>query len=593
MILKALYDYYYRMMELNPMSLPMYGFQNATISFVIIIKKDGSFVRIEDCRDNNKKGREYVLPKGNHTNSTTPFLFWDNCLYAINYSKANKPLNEIERQDAGKVAKWEKSLKTAQEKHLAFVKRCKKVWKETHEPEFESVVKFYEKNQISSLKQDILWAEIEKNPIINISFRIEGNTRLVSENKSLVKFVEEDDEKQGTCLVTGNHTNIVRTSTRTPLVGCKSSASLVSFQTDSGYDSYGKSQCYNAPISIEADFAYSTAFLKLKAQGSRNKFLVGNRTFLFWASSNSEAAEQAEGGLFDLLGMTGQDDDDPNARVEQVRKVFKAIDSGSLRTTLDDRFYILGLAPNSARIAVIYWSETSLKDFAGMIIRHFNDMEIVQDNKGQQKFYRGLNDMLSGVTRHNNDGKWKDNITPNLPEAIVKSIFQGYPYPFTLFSSCIRRIQAESADKNSVYAVRAAIIKAYLNRLNDNNKKILTMLDKENTNPGYLCGRLFAILDKIQEDANHISSIRERYMNAASATPATVFATILNLSVHHAEKLNEGSKVFYEKLKQEIICKLPADAFPTHLDLQEQGRFFVGYYHQRQELFLKKDNQNE
>lgn len=116
------------------------------------------------------------------------------------------------------------------------------------------------------------------------------------------------------------------------------------------------------------------------------------------------------------------------------------------------------------------------------------------------------------------------------------------------------------------------------------------MLDKENQNEGYLCGRLFAVLDKIQEDVNGIHSIRERYMNSASATPAMVFATILNLSTHHLEKLNCGRQVFYEKLKQEIISKLDASGFPTHLDLQDQGRFFVGYYHQRQALFSGKEN---
>ena len=116
------------------------------------------------------------------------------------------------------------------------------------------------------------------------------------------------------------------------------------------------------------------------------------------------------------------------------------------------------------------------------------------------------------------------------------------------------------------------------------------MLDKENQNQGYLCGRLFAVLDKIQEDANNIHSIRERYMNSASATPATVFATILNLSTHHLKKLNEGKQVFYEKLKQEIISKLNANGFPSHLDLQDQGRFFVGYYHQRQKFFMSKEN---
>ena len=116
------------------------------------------------------------------------------------------------------------------------------------------------------------------------------------------------------------------------------------------------------------------------------------------------------------------------------------------------------------------------------------------------------------------------------------------------------------------------------------------MLDKNNTNQGYLCGRLFAVLDRIQEKANGINSIRERYLNAASSTPAAVFATILNLSSHHLEKLSsEGEKVFYEKIKQEIIDKISADGFPAHLDLQDQGRFFVGYYHQRQDFFTKND----
>ena len=116
------------------------------------------------------------------------------------------------------------------------------------------------------------------------------------------------------------------------------------------------------------------------------------------------------------------------------------------------------------------------------------------------------------------------------------------------------------------------------------------MLDKENQNQGYLCGRLFAVLDKIQEDANAIHSIRERYMNSASATPATVFATILNLSSHHLEKLPMGAQVNYEKLKQEIMSKMSADGFPAHLELQDQGRFFVGYYHQRQDLFTGKED---
>ena len=399
---------------------------------------------------------------------------------------------------------------------------------------------------------------------------------------------EEMNGEKDICLITGNRDITVDTTTATMIPGSQATAKLVAFQVNSGYDSYGKKKCGNAPISKKAEFAYTTALNAMLQKGSHNKFSVGNRTFVFWASSNSEAAEQTEGSLFDLLGYTEEEVDDPNAKIEQVRKVFKAIYSGSLKTSLEDRFYILGLAPNSARIAVVYWSECSLKEFAGKILCHFKDMEI-KDTRIDKKPYMGIKSMLAAVTLNG-----KSEATPNLPESIVKSIFQGTPYPFTLFSACIRRIRAESGSKDAIRIARMAIIKAYLNRINDNNKKIETMLDKSNTNQGYLCGRLFAVLDKIQVDANGGSSIRERYMNAASATPASVFATILNLSSHHMEKLsNQRKKIFFEKMKQEIMDKIPATGFPAHLDLQDQGRFFIGYYHQKQEFFTKKEEENK
>ena len=120
------------------------------------------------------------------------------------------------------------------------------------------------------------------------------------------------------------------------------------------------------------------------------------------------------------------------------------------------------------------------------------------------------------------------------------------------------------------------------------------MLDTSNTNQGYLCGRLFAILVKIQKDANNIETIAERYQSAASATPAAVFPTLLNLSTHHREKLSDGARIYYEKQIQEVVEKISADGFPAHLDLQDQGRFFIGYYHQRQNLFTSKsDNNNQ
>lgn len=439
------------------------------------------------------------------------------------------------------------------------------------------------------IKNDVLYEEMHKSKK-NISFLLQGESKIAAENEKVWNLIlnqSADDGISGICLVTGKKDSVARLHTTIKLT--KDTGPLVSFKTDRGYDSYGKEQGYNAQISGDAEFAYTTALNAMLQKGSHNKFSVGNRTFVFWASSNSEAAEQTEGSLFDLLGYTEEEVDDPNAKIEQVRKVFKAINSGSLKTSLEDRFYILGLAPNSARIAVVYWSECSLKEFAGKILCHFKDMEI-KDTRIDKKPYMGIKSILAAVTLN---GK-QSEATPNLPEAVVKSIFQGTPYPFTLFSACIRRIRAESGSKDAIRIARMAIIKAYLNRTNSNNKKIEIMLDKSNTNQGYLCGRLFAVLDKIQVDANGGSSIRERYMNAASATPASVFATILNLSSHHMEKLsNQGKKIFFEKMKQEIMDKIPATGFPAHLDLQDQGRFFIGYYHQKQEFFTKKEEENK
>ncbi len=571
MILQALTDYYNRRGD-----LPARGLEAKQIGFLLVISKEGKFLRFEDCRIDKDTARTFLVRKhvGRSSGVVANYLY-DNSAYVLGYSEKDNGKEQL-CLDAFKAKVAEIRSRFADNDDVRILSDF---YRQTRE------------EILATISADPLWEDIKKclsKKYSIFSFRIDGDTKIIAEKKELLKVEDSgfSDKERRICLVTGKRGIPVEIATATPIAGSQATAKLVAFQVNSGYDSYGKTKCGNAPISEDAEFAFSTALNAMLERDSHNKFSVGNRTFVFWASSNSEAAMEAEGGLFDLLGIDKNVNDDPNAKIEHVRKVFNAIYSGALPTSLDDKFYILALAPNAAREAVVYWSETSLKDFAGKILRHFADMSIIAHK--DTKPYMGVGSMVSAVTL---GGKQSD-ATPNLPEAIVKSIFQGYPYPFTLFSSCIRRIRAESSEKNSVYAVRAAIIKAYLNRINDNNKKIQTMLDKENTNPGYLCGRLFAVLDKIQEDANHINSIRERYMNAASATPASVFATILNLSVHHAEKLKEGSKTFYEKLKQEIIGKLPAEAFPAHLDMQDQGRFFVGYYHQRQDFFQKKEDEN-
>lgn len=574
MILKALYDYYNRCGN-----LPAPGMEEKEIGFVIVISKEGKFLRFEDCRTDKTIGRVYLVKKHvSRSSAAVANYLYDNSAYVLGYS---------DKDDSEKNQLY---FNTFVEKVQSILDRM------PDNSDIRTLMNFYAQGREAihlEVEQDPLWEDIKKNlskKYSVFSFRIEGDLRILAEKKELMQTNEgtKNDNSRGLCMVTGVQGELVDTTTATMIQGSQATAKLVAFQVNSGYDSYGKEKCGNAPISHEAEFAYTTALNTMLRRDSRNKFTVGNRTFVFWASSNDKAAEQAEESLFDLLGYSEEKKDNPNAKIEQVRKVFTAIYSGSLSTSLEDRFYILGLAPNSARIAVVYWSETPLRDFAGKILRHFDDMEII-DTRKDRKPYMGIKDILSAVTL----GGKQSEATPNLPESIIKSIFLGTPYPYTLLSACIRRIRAESGDGNAARITRIAIIKAFLNRQNVNDKRMEIMLDKRNTNQGYLCGRLFAVLDRIQEDANGISSIRERYMNAASSTPSSVFATILNLSSHHLENLsNEGKKVFYEKLKQEIIDKISSDGFPAHLDLQDQGRFFVGYYHQRQDFFNKKEENN-
>ena len=565
MILRALYDYYKR-----SDNLPAKGMEEKEIGFLLVLSPEGRFLRFEDCRLEKDRARIYLVKKhvGRSSAAVANYLY-DNSAYVLGYSDKTNGKEQL-------------YFDTFKEK----VETITKVFPDNKD--IYAIQAFYKNSRdsiIQTVSQDVLWEDIRKNlskKYSTFSFRIEGDLKIVAEKKEILQLEECDSSDAKFCLVSGKYGVPVDTTTATMIPGSQAIAKLVAFQVNSGYDSYGKTKCGNAPISEEAEFAYTTALNSMLQKGSRNKFMLGNRTFVFWASSKNEAAVEAANSLFELLGYSEEVKDDPNANIMKARKVFESIYSGLLKTELDDRFYILGLAPNSARIAVVYWSETTLKDFAGKILNHFNDMEI-HDTRKDKKPYMGIREIISSVTL---GGKMSD-ATPNLPEAVVKSIFQGLPYPQTLYSACVRRIRAEQ----KLTITRAAIIKAYLNRQSNNNKKIDIMLDKENNNQGYLCGRLFAVLDNLQFAANGQDSIRSSYMNAASTTPSTVFSTILKLSNNHYGKLakdKKGLAIFFDNQKKEIMAML--QEFPDTLELKDQGRFFLGYYHQKN---YKENNNSE
>jgi CRISPR-associated protein Csd1 len=398
----------------------------------------------------------------------------------------------------------------------------------------------------------------------------------------LQNFEKHDERKEpqakilAHCLITGEYGEIARTHARTPIN--KDTKSLVAFQKNSGYDSYGKEQCYNAPIRKSSEFAYTTA-LNTLLKSMHQRLLVGDAVAVFWASR--ETRFESEVPLF----FSEPPKDEPDRNVRAVADLLKSVQTGAYaESDKDTRFYVLGLAPNSARIAVRFWHIGTVPEMAERFARHFEDIRIVhgQKDKDVLSLFRLL---FSTATQRK-----AENIPPNLAGDTMRAILEGLPYPRTLLQAAIRRIRAE----HDINYPRAALIKACLNRStryqNPNVKEELKVsLDTHNANIGYRLGRLFATLEKIQREANPgiNATILDKFYGAASGTPVTVFGNLMRLKNHHVAKLeHQGRKVFFEKLLGEIMDGI--NNFPTHLALEDQGRFAVGYYHQMQDFFTKK-----
>jgi CRISPR-associated protein Csd1 len=488
----------------------------------------------------------------------------------------------------------EKAIQDAKKQNTTFISQAKYISKKYPDnDEFNAVCKFYEQlEEIEKVLGHENWKDCYKISGCNLSFRIATREFIVAEHDDLANEVEtvsetekpeQHNQNKGVCIITGEYGPIAVLHTKTPILGGDSNGKLVSFKEKKGYDSYNKQQGLNAPVSKKAEDAYTTALNVLLGRDSKNKFKIADTSVIFWSKKESNFEN-----MFSFF-FSAPHKDDPDQNIREVKALFEAIHTGKLNTEGDTPFYILGLAPNAARISIRFWKTGKVADFATNIAKHFEDLEIVR-SKNDEKEYFSLFNLLSNVSF-----EFKvDNIPPNLAGKVIESILDGTKYPDTLQQQCIRRIRAEQ----HVNRIRAAILKAYLNRketIYNTNEKLITMaLDLENKNQGYLCGRLFAVLEKIQEDAQPgiNATIKDRYYGAASSTPVTVFGRLLNLSNHHLAKLGGGSKTYYEKMIQEIMTGVSSNGLPAHLSLDDQSRFAIGYYHQRQDLFTKKDKNN-
>ena len=306
---------------------------------------------------------------------------------------------------------------------------------------------------------------------------------------------------------------------------------------------------------------------------------------MFWAERESEF----ETLIPDIFGDPPKDD--PDAGTRAVQTLLNAVHSGQWGDSDENlRFYVLGLAPNAARISIRFFHCVTLRELGQRMAQHFEDLSLARGPHDAQ--YPSLFRLLTAVAVQNK----ADNIPPNLGGSIVDAIFSGVntPYPSLWLNAAVGRSRAEQ----NVNYLRAAAIKACLNRQLRHaqlssprlcpEQEFLPMLDLSNPNPAYRLGRLFAVLEKIQEEASPglNATIRDRYYGAASSTPVAVFTTLLRLKNAHLKKLTTGRTLWFEKLLGEVLG--PVTDFPKHLPLPDQGRFALGYYHQRQDFFTKK-----
>jgi CRISPR-associated protein Csd1 len=593
MILQALKEYYDRKADDPDSDIAPEGFEKKEIPFVVVIDSSGKFVALEDTREKIGKkmvGKFFLLPRsctrsGSKSYATT-FLLWDHIGYLFEYSKTDIP-KDVERA-ANQNQTWKDSLE-------ALPAELKT------EPSIAALLKFYETEEgVHAVKTDPLWDECTRIPSCNMSFRVVGDAvpvpcipAIKTYQKSLVQDMGGDagDDVVARCLVSGEIGTIARTHSRTSIN--KDTKSLISFQKNSGYDSYGKEQGYNAPVSKSVEFAYTTGLNTLLKSSQR--LLVGDAVTVFWSSRKTTL----ESDMPSFFNEPPKDDPDRGTRA--VAALLQSVKVGAyVQSDAETRFYVLGLSPNSARISVRFWKVGTVPEMAEHFARHFEDIRICHGEK-QQDYLSLFRLLVSTATQ----GK-PENISPNLAGETMRAILEGLPYPQTLLQGAIRRIRAEQSKKDAntgkpvpnVTYPRAAIIKGCLNRLIRKNnpqqqEEITVSLDTTNTNIGYCLGRLFAVLEKIQSESHPgiNATIRDKFYGAASSAPVTVFGNLMRLKNHHLAKLeNAGRRVNFERLIGEVMSSV--SDFPPHLRLEDQGRFAIGYYHQMQEFYTKKEKQD-
>ena len=576
MILQALVHYYETLARQG--KITSLGWCQERVSFVLELSEEGKLKRVISLKQETTLGKKTVwLPqimtvpqRNSRASGIVANFLCDNSTYFLGIDDKERPDRAIQCFEAAKIHHHE-------------------ILDGVDSLAAKAVLRFFDTWQPQQAKD---------NPILQDDLEeIFKNSNLIFEVNGL--FVHEDERvkqawetvcsqtgtgKEGVCLVTGQHTEIARIHSLIKGVsGAQSSgAALVSFNAPA-FESYGKEQSYNAPVGQYAVFAYTAALNSLIADRD-HKTVLGDTTIVYWSEDGNE---QYQNAFSFITEPTIENQSIVDGVFKNLEKGL-AVDIDNVAESLDlnQRFYILGLAPNAARLAVRFFYQDSFGNILKHLKEHYDRMEIVRPSDDNLEYLGTWRMLQETVNKKSRDKK----PLPSLPSAVFRAMLSGGRYPAALYEAVLGRIRSEQDDsEKQIYKItrgRMAIIKAVLLQ-NAKMKKedVQVSLNEDLTNIAYILGREFAVLERIQQEANPKinATIKDRYYNSACATPASIFPILFKLKNSHIRKLKKVEDVnFYEDLLKQLQGKLEATentktACPKRLTLEEQGMFNLGY----------------
>lgn len=594
MILQALCEYYDRLLKQKDSDVSRLGYSSENISYEVLLAEDGRVIQVNNICDTlgkKEEPRAIQVPQAViRTRNIKPNFLWDKTNYALGVGADNRVCDE---------------------EHQAFrAFNLKLISPDIEDAGLLAFRRFLEKWTPDQFVSP-MFSEAMRGR--NLVFRFEGDRDVFLHDRdaarrlcAYVDSVSLDEagesseswaDKIVTCLITGQQGHLARLHHPIKGVrgkGAKPTGTIVSFNKDA-FSSYGKKKGENAPVSEEAEFAYTTA-LNYLLRSKQNRLKIGDTTVVFWATADTHEKAQVADDLFADILCPPNDDEQASGRIgEFLEGVRKGVPLIQLNPDLDPgtQMYVLGVSPNVSRISIRFWVFNRLDAITMRIADHANDMYVEPCPwKAAPSAYRLV---LATVPNREGVKPSSDDAFQNLVGEMLRAVLTGGLYPRSLLANTVMRIRSDG----SVSGDRVAICKGILTReqrlLQHHAQGVIPVsLDKETVQPGYLLGRLFAVLEYAQRAAlggNVNATIRDRFYGAASATPARIFPVLLRNTQNHMAKVRKerpGQAVNLEKLLQEIIDGLP-EHFPRSLNLEDQGRFAIGYYHQSMAMFKKSD----